>query len=203
MGKRDRGRVDGRPIAGGHPVPRASPDPLKSPAAMKVIADARRRAAAEAAAAARLVPYNRLTDLLGKIWASPLTLGGSLAGAANVAAARLAGDERARISLRDNGIQFESGLFGEKKRAFTLGNAVLHGPGSTADAPNNRYDKQPTAATTAEHESGHTYQYQHPGFITNYIGSFIRQALTGRPNPYEQEADDFAEWKHRQRRRGR
>ena len=101
-------------------------------------ADSRRQRAAEAAAAQRLTPYNRLTDWLVKAYASPLTAAGSLAGAANVAAARIAGDERAKISVSDNGIQFESGYFGDKDRAFTLGNAVLHGPESRPGDPNIR-----------------------------------------------------------------
>lgn len=163
--------------------------------------DFQRQRAAEAAAAERLTPYNRLTDWLGKAYASPLTAVGSAAGAVNVAAARIAGDQRAKISIGDNGIQFESGYFGDKDRAFTLGNAVLHGPGSQPGGLNNRYDKQDTDATTAEHESGHTYQYQHPGFVPGYLGYLARKKLTGTPNPYEQEADEFGEWKHRQKGR--
>ncbi|KQX26056.1 hypothetical protein ASD39_02100 [Sphingomonas sp. Root50] len=118
---------------------------------------------------------------------------------ANVALARAAGDKRAGISMRDNGIQFESGYFGDKGRAFTLGNAVLHGPGSRPGDLNNRYDGAPTAATTAEHESGHTYQYQNPTFVPGYLLHLVHEALTGTPNPYEREADDFSEWKHRQK----
>jgi hypothetical protein len=162
-----------------------------------------KRRAAEHAAAERLTPRNGLTDLAGKAWALPLTAIGSLAGAANVAAAKMAGDKRAGISVSDNGIQFESGYFGDRNRAFTLGNAVLHGPGSRAGDPNHRYDGKDTDATTAEHESGHTYQYQHPFFVPNYLFYAGREAITGKPNPYEREADDFGDWKHRQRKRTR
>lgn len=167
----------------------------------QVLSQAQRRppSKAERAAADRLTPSNRVTDLLGKLYAAPITAAGSIAGAANVAAARIAGDKRAKISMRDNGIQFESGYFGDKDRAFTLGNAVLHGPGSRPGDPNQRYDDRKTKATTAEHESGHTYQYQHPGFIPDYLRYLARQALTGKPNPYEIEADDFGEWQHRQK----
>ncbi|MFD2500670.1 hypothetical protein ACFSTI_19830 [Rhizorhabdus histidinilytica] len=168
----------------------------------RIVADVRRRQAeAEQAAANRLLPSNRFTDALGKAYAAPLTFAGGVAGLANVAAARLAGDKRAGISVRDNGIQFESGYLGEKDRAFTLGNAVLHGPGSRPEDPVGRsYDRQPTQANTAEHESGHTYQYQKFGFVPLYLLSALYGALNGTPNPYEREADDFANWVHRQRR---
>lgn len=140
--------------------PEPGPNPLTSPVVSRIVADVRRRQAeAEQAAANRLLPSNRFTDALGKAYAAPLIFAGGVAGLANVAAARLAGDRRAGISVRDNGIQFESGYFGEKDRAFTLGNAVLHGPGSRpADPVRQGYDRQPTQANTAEHESGHTYQ---------------------------------------------
>ena len=128
-----------------------------------------------------------------------MTATGSIAGAINVAAARIAGDKRAKISVRDNGIQFESGYFGDGPRAFTLGNAVLHGPGSRPEKPNKRYDRLPTHANTAEHESGHSYQYQKPFFIPLYLLSELRRTLAGTPNPYEREADDFADWVHRQK----
>jgi hypothetical protein len=182
-------------------IPLARDSTLDNPRSWwdKQIMEQARRSRAEAVAADRLVPDNRVTDTLGKTWAAPLTLAGSVAGAANVAAARIAGDKRAGMSIRDNGIQFESGYFGIPDRAFTLGNAVLHGPGSKPDDRNNRYDKQPTFATTAEHESGHTYQYQQPGFIPGYLYQLVRQALTGQPNSYEREADDFGDWKSRRR----
>lgn len=180
--------------------PKPGPNPLTSPVVARIVADVRRRQAeAEQAAANRLLPSNRFTDALGKAYAAPLTFAGGVAGLANVAAARLAGDRRAGISVRDNGIQFESGYLGEKDRAFTLGNAVLHGPGSMAAKPAGRYDQQPTQADTAEHESGHTYQYQKFGFVPLYLLNALHSALTGTPNPYEREADDFASWVHRQR----
>ncbi|WP_458836256.1 hypothetical protein [Rhizorhabdus wittichii] len=61
----------------------------------RIVADVRRRQAeAEQAAANRLLPSNRFTDALGKAYAAPLTFAGGVAGLANVAAARLAGDRR-------------------------------------------------------------------------------------------------------------
>lgn len=169
---------------------------LSSEQVAQLLSDLRRREA-ERKAATRLLPSNRFTDILGKVYAAPYTLAGSLAGLANVAAARLTGDKRARISARHNGIQFESGYFGDPRRAFTLGNAVLHGPGSRPDRPNDRYDDLPTKTNTSEHESGHTYQYQQPDFVSAYLLSALREKLTGARNRYEQEADDFAEWRHR------
>jgi hypothetical protein len=172
--------------------------PMSGLETKQLVEDLRRRAA-ENRAAARLVPSNRFTDAMGKVYAAPYTLAGSLAGGANVLLARAMGDKRAGVSVRDNGIQFESGYFGARNRAFTLGNAVLHGPGSRPGDPNNRYDERDTSATTAEHESGHSYQYYHPTFAADYIRYLVRQRLTGKRNPYEQEADDFSEWKHRQK----
>jgi len=84
---------------------------MKSPLIAKMIDDYRRKR--EDAAAARLLPANQLTDLLGKVWASPFAAAGSLAGAANVGIARAMGDKRAGISARDNGIQLEHGYFGD------------------------------------------------------------------------------------------
>jgi len=202
-----RGAMDlgGEKLGGGYPLPQFNSDPTKSSVIAKIAADVRKRQAAEAAvanqtaAANRLVPHNGLTDFLGKVWAAPLTAVGSLAGAANVVTARIAGDKHARISVRDNGIQFESGYLGDKNRAFTLGNAVLHGPGSKAGNPNERYDGKPTRANTAEHEGGHSYQYQQPGFLPLYLLSELRRRLDGTPNPYEREADDFGDWTHRQK----
>lgn len=185
---------------GDYPHPPFNPDPMKSPVIRKMVADERGRQ--EDAAAARLLPANRYTDALGKVWASPFTAVGSIVGAANVAAAKIAGDERARISVSDNGIQFESGYLGKGKQAFTLGNAVLHAPGSQAISPNNRYDGQGTNANTAEHESGHTYRYQKPGFVADYVRYLVRELLTKQRNPYEDEADDFGDWKYRQRQSG-
>ena len=136
---------------------------------------------------------------MGKVYASPFTVAGSLVGGGNVLLAKAMGDKRAGVSVQDNGIQFESGYLGEKNRAFTLGNAVLHGPGSQAGDLNKRYDEKDTSATTAEHENGHSYQYYHPTFVADYIRYLVRQRLTGERNPYEQEADDFSEWKHREK----
>ncbi|RYE40422.1 MAG: hypothetical protein EOP21_09600 [Hyphomicrobiales bacterium] len=180
-----------------YPHPRFNDNPMKSPVVKKLLAERRRQTEAEAAE--NLIPYNELTDTLGKLWAAPFTLAGSIAGAANVAAARLSGDEHAGISVRDNGIQFESGFLGQSDRAFTLGNAVLHGPGSWASKPNRRYDGDGTKATTSEHESGHSYRYQHPGFVADYVRYLVLEYLTGKPNPYEREADDFGDWKSRRR----
>lgn len=205
--------ISGKTTRGGYPLPQFNPDPMQSPAVQKIVADHRRKWAAEAAAmerrraetaaAERLIPYNRLTDALGKAWAAPFTLAGSVAGAANVGIARAMGDKRASISVRDNGIQFEHGHFGDPDQAFTLGNAVLHGPESQASYPNKRYDGEGTNATTSEHESGHTYRYQHPGFVADYIRYLVREKLTGKPNPYEREADDFGDWKSHRRGGGR
>lgn len=175
---------------------------LTSPQITQIVKDFGQRQAA-GAAADRLVPKTTISDLAGKLYAAPLTSAGIVAGIANVALARAAGDKRAGISVHDNGVQFESGHFGDKGRAFTLGNAVLHGPGSRPGDRNKRYDGVPTAATTAEHESGHTYQYQTPTFVPGYLLHLVHQALTGTPNPYEREADDFSEWKHRQKGGGR
>lgn len=170
--------------------------PMSAPEARQLLQNVRRRMA-ENEAAARLIPRNRFTDIMGKVYASPYTAAGSVVGGANVLLAKAMGDKSAGVSVQDNGIQYESGYFGEPGGAFTLGNAVLHGPGSHAADPNKRYDGKDTRATTSEHEAGHAYRYQHPGYVTDYVRYFVRKVLTGEPNPYEREADDFGDWKHR------
>jgi len=57
---------------------------------------------------------------MGKVYASPFTVAGSLVGGGNVLLANAMGDKRAGVSVQDNCIQFESGYLGEKNRAFRL-----------------------------------------------------------------------------------
>lgn len=149
----------------------------------------------------RLMPDNVVTDALGKAWASPITLAGAAAGSLNVLAARLAGKKDARISVGNNALQFEGGLLGSDRSAFTAGNSVLYGPGGHPEMRARRYDKRPTSVSVGEHEMGHTYQYYSPPFPALYLGSRIVDKINGRPYRYEAEADDFAEEAYRRRRR--
>jgi len=143
-----------------------------------------------------------VTDILGKIWASPFTAVGSALGAANVGLAKVAGNDKAKISVGNNALQFENGLLGFGGRAFTMGNSVLYGPGEDATRPSKaRYDGRGAKASLAEHEMGHTYQYQKYNFPALYLGNKIAGRITGRRNPYEDEADDFGDAVHGRRQR--
>lgn len=148
-----------------------------------------------------LMPDNAISDVAGKLWALPLTAAGAVAGSLNVAAARLAGNRDARISLANNAIQFENGLFGKSQSAFTLGNSVLYGPGAYPSlAIDERYDRRKTPVTLGDHEKGHTYQFTKPLFPALYVGSKIADEINGKYHRYEVEADDFSEDAYRRRK---
>lgn len=150
----------------------------------------------------RLMPDNRLTDVLGKLRAFPYTAVGAIAGATNVVASRLAGNDDARITMGNNALQFEGGLLGSDESAFTFGNSVLYGPGGHPELPSKtRYDKRSTPVPFGDHEMGHTYRYADPLFPGRYIQSWINDKINGRPPLYEVEADDFAEESYRRRRK--
>ena len=78
--------------------------------------------------------------------------------------------------------------------------ASQYGPGGEPGTPSKqRYDGRVTSVSLADHEMGHTYQYPNPLFVTRYILGGIVDKLHGKPNRYENEADDFAEEVHRRR----
>ena len=141
-----------------------------------------------------LTPDGPVSDALGKLWASPVTAAGAALGSLNVLASRLAGNKDARVTLGNNAIQFENGLIGANRSAFTLGNSVLYGPNTRPDTPITRREdkKGPLRATYGDHERAHTHQFTSPLFPTLYIGSRIADGIRGKPNRYEVEADDFA-----------
>jgi hypothetical protein len=126
---------------------------------------------------------------------------GAAAGSLNVLAAQIAGKDDARTTVGNNALQFEGGLLGSGRSAFTLGNSVLYGPGGHPEMPSvERYDKRLTPVSVGEHEMGHRYQYVNPLFPVLYLGSRIDARINGRPYRYEVEADDFAEEAYRRRR---
>ena len=150
----------------------------------------------------RLVPDNMFDDAAGKLWALPVTALGIAAGSLNVLAGQVAGHKDARISVGNNALQFEDGLIGQDNSAFTLGNAVLYGPGGHPNTPvRKRYDGVRTPVSLGDHETGHTYQHYRPGFIPRWALGQVRKVLTDQPNPYEVEADDFGDEMYRGRRK--
>ncbi|WP_340317228.1 hypothetical protein [Rhizorhabdus argentea] len=161
------------------------------------------RESKQRAAYEKLRPDHMITDIAGKLWASPYTAVGAAAGALNVLAGRIAGRPDARITIGNNALQFEGGLVGKGGSAFTLGNSVLYGPGTHPDRPALRDDKakEHPPFTFGSHEKGHTYQYGNPWFPYRYAAGAIRGVLTGKPNPAEVEADDFAQEDYRRARR--
>ena len=154
----------------------------------------KRWADARAAAHDRLRPSNVVTDVIGKVGALPLTAMGSALGAANVGLARLAGHKNARMTVGHNALQFEDGLIGLGGRAFTLGNSVIYAPGEHPSSPSRkRYDERRTPASLAQHEMGHSYQYQKFGFAPLYLANLVTGSISRKRNPYEDEADDFGD----------
>lgn len=169
----------------------------RTPAQLQWQRESRQRAAYE-----KLRPGHVITDIGGKLWALPYTAVGAAAGALNVLAGRIAGRPDARITIGNNALQFEGGLLGKRLSAFTFGNSVLYGPGTHPDFPADRDDKaEHPPFTFGGHEKGHTYQYGNPWFPSRYAAGWTNGILTGKPNPAEVEADDFAQEDYRRARR--
>lgn len=99
--------------------------------------------------------------------------GRAATGSLNVLAARLAGKKDARISVGNNALQFEGGLLGSDRSAFTAGNSVLYGPGGHPEMRARRYDKRPTSVSVGEHEMGHS-----TNIIARHFPHFILEAAS-------------------------
>lgn len=135
-----------------------------------------------------------LEDIGGKIWASPMTAVGVVAGTANVVAGALSGNENAAIRIDDNAIQFVGGAFGQGSNAIgyggdgavTIGNTQLYAGSVTPDSPTRGYDNGPSIRT-GDHEEGHTYQYQDRG--VGFLPDYLSNGLQNGANPFEQAAD--------------
>jgi hypothetical protein len=162
----------------------------------------RRRQAKERAIHENLMPANGVTHVLGRVTALPWTALGAATGSLNVLGAKLAGRGDARITRRGDQLNFESGLLGGGESAFTLGDSVLYGPNGHPDTPSvRRYDHRLTPVALGDHEPAHSRRYSYPFFPPMYVGAGITDAINGKPNRYEVEADDFAEEAYRRRRK--
>jgi RHS repeat-associated protein len=120
-------------------------------------------------------------DFIGKIWALPNTILGTVIGLASLP---FGGHF---LPPANNAIQI-SLPWGD--RPLTLGNVQLYGGNTVPSQETSRYDEGPGAVVYGSHEEAHTYQYQvlGPLFLPIYL-------LSGgiHSQPFENAADNYAQ----------
>jgi hypothetical protein len=128
----------------------------------------------------------RLAQVLGAVWASPVTLSGLLVG---LVALPLG----ARVKFSDAAVVFHGVPFGPGG-ALTLGNVILH-TGHSLDETALTYACRHSGGTDCvrlgDHERAHVYQYLAlgPFFLPLY---FLCGGISAR-NRFEQAADRYAQ----------
>ena len=127
--------------------------------------------------------------ILGKIWASPITLMGSLGGLLLVGLDRVI-NGKGRITVSNNAINFITSF--ELGSAITLGNSVIYagGEGFGPEYMGLRYDG-PTEINVGMHEEAHTYQYQFFGIFFPFV--YLPSGGMWKPSWLEHAADDYSE----------
>lgn len=129
-----------------------------------------------------------LLDLLGKLWALPITLGGLTYG---LLGSLLGG---ASISLQHNAICFENFKPMAKDTGLTLGNIILCNTSLVRQIPTySELDGSQVGYVTlaiGDHEECHTYQYQKYGIFFPLVWLFSGGASSD--DYLEQQADQYA-----------
>jgi RHS repeat-associated protein len=127
--------------------------------------------------------WDIVKDILGKVWAAPMTAIGLVAGAVLTGVSVILG-KGGSISFANNAITFNTGL--NLNGSITLGNVIIHaGPvidGEPWDSKKtvDRYDYT-NKVNLGKHEEAHTYQYQALGIFTipAIVGSAIKNGGIG------------------------
>jgi len=143
---------------------------------------------------------NTVNDVLGKVWASPMTVIGVVTGFTITSISLISGNG-GFIKIQNNAITFTSGL--NLGGSITFGNTIIHAGGSVIDwnaaATTPRYD-QTANVNLGKHEEAHTYQYQKYGVFTPglIVGSAIQNGglITDHnlgKSTFETAADDYSE----------
>lgn len=128
----------------------------------------------------------RLAQIIGGVWASPMTAAGLIAGL-------LALPFGARATVSDAAVVFHGVPFGPGG-ALTLGNVILH-TGQSMDETALTYACRAHGGSDCvrlgDHERAHVYQYLAfgPLFLPLY---FLCGGISAR-NPFEQAADRYAQ----------
>jgi hypothetical protein len=120
-------------------------------------------------------------DIVGKVWALPNTIVGTVVGLAGVPFG-------ATISFGNNGIQFEHYPWGEG--AITLGNAIIYARGTSPSDMERGLYGDPRLLNIGRHERGHTYQYQ--AFGPFFLPAYLMSGGISASNPFERAANQYA-----------
>jgi RHS repeat-associated protein len=144
-------------------------------------------------------------DILGKIWALPMTIDGLIVGGVLTVIGKIAGND-VSVEIANNAITFNTGL--DMGGAITLGNVIIYAnvDNDTGEVWNknsevSRYDNPLVMVNLGQHEEAHTYQYQKygPSTILVIIGSAIMNGgLSDIQNfmgysSFERAADDYTQ----------
>ncbi len=132
-------------------------------------------------------------DFVGKLWASPVTAFGLVAGLFLTGISIITGNG-GRISLENNAITFTTGLKLFGRSSVTFGNVIIHTGGKEWNSSTtiDRYDGA-AKINLGKHEEKHTYQYQEMGVFFLLVYG-IQSIADGLGSSYlDVEADDYAE----------
>jgi len=140
-----------------------------------------------------------LLDLVGKIWAAPMTAIGIIAGTVLTGVSIITGNGGS-VEFANNAISFKTFSKLEKREAITFGNVIIYA-GANEKSSFDCYDGNGTV-NIGRHEEMHTYQYQQLGVFTIplIIGSAINNGglkessfrdFIGKSS-FEKAADDYA-----------
>ena len=102
-------------------------------------------------------------DIIGKIWAAPMTAIGIVTGTVLTGVSIITGNGGS-IGIANNAIYFTSFSNSDKGGAITFGNAIIY-VGANKDSPAPCYDGN-GKVNLGRHEEAHTYQYQQLGIFT-------------------------------------
>jgi|GEM_PF-4240133 len=135
-------------------------------------------------------------DILGKIWASPFTVLGSLIGLILVGVDRIF-NKSGKITISNNAINFITSF--DLGGAITLGNSVIYAGGEHFGPWTmlQRYDGavygkgNPIEIDIGMHEEAHTYQYQLFGIFFSFV--YLLSGGMWKPSWLEHVADNYSE----------
>jgi hypothetical protein len=140
-------------------------------------------------------------NIIGKIWASPMTAIGLIVGGALWAVGKLIG-RGSYAKFENNALTFTTGfdfvIFPFFKGSITFGNVIIHahGPVNNYNSGTSigRYDNTNIKVNVGRHEEEHTYQYERYGIfmpIIWFISALINRSI-GK-TAFERAADDASE----------
>ena len=146
----------------------------------------------------------QIKNIIGKIWASPMTIIGLVVGSVLTLVSKLIG-RGGSAEIANNAITFTCGL--DCGGSITLGNVIIHaGRGVDTwnkDSTTTRYDRN-GYVNLGKHEEAHTYQYEKYGvlMIPILLGSAIKNGGLREPTFHnfmaksnlEKAADDYAQF---------